>query len=55
MLVVGVSADADPANLRESDFFALDPARVTDGSRIALTRLMDDTIWVGNSPLKITG
>ncbi len=55
VVVVGVSADADPANLRESDFYALDPARVTDGSRICLTRLMDDTIWVGNSPLKITG
>lgn len=55
VVVVGVSADADPANLRESDFYALDPARVTDGSRICLTRLMDDTIWIGNSPLKITG
>ncbi len=55
VLVVGVSADADPANLRESDFYALDPARVTDGSRICVTRLMDDTIWTGNSPLKITG
>lgn len=55
MLVVGVSSDADPANLRESDFFALDPARVTDGSRICLTRLMDGTLWTGNSPLKVTG
>ncbi len=55
VLVVGVSSDADPANLRESDFFALDPARVTDGSRICLTRLLDDTIWTANCPLKVAG
>ena len=53
-MVVGVSTSADPNNLKESDFFALDPARVTDGSRICLTRLLDNTIWTGNSPLKIT-
>ncbi len=55
VLVAGVSADADPSNLRESDFFALDPAHVTDGSRICVTRLMDNTMWVDNSPLKVTG
>lgn len=55
VLIVGVSADADPDDLRESDFFSLDPARVTDGSRICLTRMMDDTLWTGNSPLKVTG
>lgn len=55
VLIVGVSNDADPNNLRESDFFSLDPARVTDGSRICLTRMMDDTLWTGNSPLKVTG
>ena len=54
VVVVGVSTSADPNNLKESDFFALDPARVTDGSRICLTRLLDNTIWTGNSPLKIT-
>ncbi|MCI2047762.1 MAG: Ig-like domain-containing protein [Faecalibacterium sp.] len=53
--VVGYRADADPANLQESDFYALDPARCTDGSSIAVTNLLNGTIWVGNSPLKIAG
>lgn len=53
--VVGYRADADPTNLKESDFYALDPARVTDGSSICVTNLLDGTIWVGNSPLKVTG
>lgn len=53
--IVGCSADADPAALRESDFYALDPARVTDGTNICVTRLLDGTLWVGNHPLKVAG
>ena len=53
--VVGYREGADPANLRESDFYALDPARVTDGSRICVTSLLDGTIWTSNSPLKVAG
>lgn len=53
--VVGYAADADPGNLKESDFFALDPARVSAGGTLALTRLLDGTVWVGNSPLKVAG
>ena len=53
--VVGVRDGADPNNLQESDFYALDPARVTDGSSICVTRLLDGTLWVGNSPLKVAG
>lgn len=51
--VVGYAADADPANLKESDFFALDPARISAGGVLTLTRLMDDTVWTANSPLKV--
>ena len=53
--VVGIRADADPANLKESDFYALDPARVSANGTLALTRLLDGTIWTANSPLKIAG
>ena len=53
--VVGIRADADPANLKESDFYALDPARVSANGTLAVTRLLDDTIWTDNSPLKTAG
>lgn len=53
--IVGCSDGADPNNLKESDFYALDPARVTDGSGICVTRLLDGTLWIGNSPLKVAG
>jgi hypothetical protein len=53
--IVGVSDGADPNNLMESDFYALDPARVTDGSAICVTRLLDGTLWTANSPLKVAG
>ena len=53
--VVGISPTADPANLKESDFYALDPARISVNGTLALTRLLDGTIWTANSPLKIAG
>ena len=53
--VVGIRPDADPANLKESDFYALDPARVSANGTLALTRLLDGTIWTDNSPLKTAG
>ena len=53
--VVGIRADADPANLKESDFYALDPARVSVNGTLAVTRLLDGTIWTENSPLKTAG
>lgn len=53
--VVGIRTGADPANLKESDFYALDPARVTANGKLAVTRLLDGTIWTENSPLKIAG
>ena len=53
--VVGIDPAADPANLRESDFYALDPARVNVNGTLAVTRLLDGTIWTDNSPLKIAG
>ena len=53
--VVGIRADADPANLKESDFYALDPARVSVNGTLAVTRLLDGTIWTDNSPLKTAG
>ena len=53
--VVGIRADADPANLKESDFYALDPARVSANGTLAVTRLLGDTIWTDNSPLKTAG
>ena len=53
--VVGISPTADPDNLKESDFYALDPARVSANGTLALTRLLDGTIWTANSPLKIAG
>ena len=49
------SPTADPENLTESDFYALDPARVTANGRLAVTRLLDGTLWVENSPLKVLG
>ncbi len=52
--VVGISPSADPENLRESDFYALDPARVAVNGTLAVTKLLDGTIWTDNSPLKIT-
>ncbi len=51
--VVGITPSADPNNLKESDFYALDPARVSAGGTLALTQLLDGTIWTSNSPLKI--
>ena len=53
--VVGISPTADPDNLKESDFYALDPARVSANGTLALTRLLDGTLWTANSPLKIAG
>lgn len=53
--VVGYDAAADPASLSESDFFALDPARVSANGTFALTRLLDGTLWTDNSPLKVAG
>lgn len=53
--VVGISPTADPEHLKESDFYALDPARVNVNSTLVLTRLLSGTIWTENSPLKITG
>ena len=50
--VVGISPSADPDNLTESDFYALDPARVAVNGKLAVTRLLDNTLWVENSPLK---
>lgn len=51
--VVGISPTADPENLRESDFYALDPARVSVNGILAVTKLLDGTIWTDNSPLKV--
>ena len=53
--VVGISPTADPSALTESDFYALDPARVSANGKLALTRLLDNTLWAENSPLKIAG
>lgn len=53
--VVGMDPAADPANLKESDFYALDPARVSAGGVLALTRLLDGTLWAENDPLKVAG
>lgn len=53
--VVGISSSADLSNLKESDFYALDPARVSADGTLAITRLLDGTIWTANSPLKIAG
>ena len=53
--VVGISPTADPDHLKESDFYALDPARVSANGTLALTRLLDGTLWTANSPLKIAG
>ena len=53
--VAGISPTADPENLTESDFYALDTARVTANGRLAVTRLLDNTLWVENSPLKVLG
>ena len=41
--------------LKESDFYALDPARVSANGTLAVTRLLDGTIWTDNSPLKTAG
>ena len=54
-VLAGISPTADPENLTESDFYALDPARVTANGRLAVTRLLDHTLWVENSPLKVLG
>ncbi len=51
--VVGVSPTADPNNLIESDFYALDPARVSVNGKLVVTRLLDGTLWTENSPLKV--
>lgn len=53
--VVGINPYADPNNLKESDFYALDPARVNVNGVLVATRLLDGTIWTENSPLKIAG
>ena len=53
--VVGIDPAADPDNLKESDFYALDPARISANGTLAVTRLLDGTIWTENSPLKIAG
>ena len=53
--VVGYDAAADPEALSESDFFALDPARVSADGTLALTRLLAGTLWTDNSPLKVAG
>ena len=52
---VTLEVQGDPENLTESDFYALDPARVTANGRLAVTRLLDHTLWVENSPLKVLG
>ena len=53
--VVGISPSANPEALTESDFYALDPARVSVNGRLAVTRLLDGTLWTENSPLKVLG
>lgn len=53
--IAGVRSGADPNDLKESDFYALDPARVTANGRLILTQLLDGTIWTSNSPLKVAG
>lgn len=53
--VAGIDPAADPADLKESDFYALDPARVTAGGSLVVTRLLDGTLWADNAPLKILG
>lgn len=53
--MAGISPTADPENLTESDFYALDPARVTANGRLAVTRLLDHTLWVENSPSRCWG
>jgi hypothetical protein len=55
--IVGVQRRRRPElRCMESDFYALDPARVTDGSaNICVTRLLDGTLWTANSPLKVAG
>ncbi len=53
--VVGFDSAADPNALKESDFFALDPARVSANGTLALTRMLDGTIWTENNPLKVAG
>lgn len=51
--VVGIDPNADPEALKESDFYALDPVRVNVNGKLAVTRLLDGTLWCDNSPLKI--
>ena len=51
--VVGIDPAADPNALKESDFYALDPARISANGTLAVTRLLDGTIWTSNSPLKV--
>lgn len=53
MCIVGISDSADPGNLKESDFFALDPARVTLNGNLVLTRMLDGTLWIGHTPVKV--
>ena len=53
--VVGCRADADPANRKECDCYSLDPARVSAYGTLAVTRLLDGTIWTEYSPLKTAG
>ena len=53
--VVGVDPAADANALKESDFYALDPARVSSNGTLVLTRLLDGTLWTDNSPLKVAG
>lgn len=51
--VAGIDPAADPEHLKESDFYALDPARINANGKLAVTRLLDGTLWTENSPLKI--
>ena len=54
MCVVGVAVGADPKHLTESAFYTLDPARILSGNTLSVTRMLDGTLWIGNSPLKVT-
>lgn len=51
--VVGTRSSADPDHLKESDFIALDPAHVTADGALIVTPLLDGTVWMDNSPIKI--
>ena len=53
--VKATTADAEGMIAEGRAIYALDPARVNVNGRLAVTRLLDGTIWTENSPLKTAG